>query len=479
MDEEKDLAQEKRQIAKEEYEIEVLELNKDSAPIAVTSIVRNEFEQDEEIVRTYEINIPFGEDSIMIATINEEGKLIPNESLLENDRYNEEEKKMLKDLFDRLKLERDRVDLEGIEKQLELAKEKMPEPEENADKMEQERQEDDEKDKTDEEPRDDEEERETEQNVTEVDDTAEKEEIAKKYSDGNSKNIVHIDPKHKKITTDKSLDGLVNWAKNRSDIFVVVDRTGQIQTVLEKKGTKYEEIKEEVDKDMQQTQGNMPDVTVHIVGKNNEVKDKKPLKIYRLNKDEAFAIVRNDEWEEFETLYCRKIPGKEEFFGKTVPEKSGKNMEQSAYEGRAFMDSDRTSGMDLSRKKDELDDTKQRREESGAPTAKPGEVITQTPEQNKLDEKLRIEDDLFKKLGITEQAMYNTIPGLFEYRKHELEDQISQKAEEIQKKISEDPKLRYEDLLQEAADAIEKENNEREEGGRTPADKDSRRNTGW
>ena len=474
MDEEKDLAKEKKQIAKEEYEIEVLELNKDTAPIAVSAIVKNEYEQDENSFKTYDIYIPFKEGSILIATINEEGMLVPNESLLEDDRFNKDEKSMLNNMLERLRLQKDNVDMKMLEKQLDLAKKKMQEREndelDNKDYEQDEEVNDHEQE--DEEPREDEE-IEDELVESEVDDSIEKETIAKKYNVNSKKNVMHIDPRHKKITTNQSLDGLVEWAKGKNDIYVVADKDGRIQAVLEKKGKEYEEI----ENDMKQTQGNIPDIKVHLIGKDNEEKDIKPLKIYSLNKNEAFATVRN-EWEEFETIYCRKVPGKEEYIGAIVPEKSGKNVEQSAYKGREVMDEKYTSGMDLSRKARELEEAEERRE-SGAPTSKPGEVLTKTSEQSKMDEKLRIEDDLFQGLGVTEQAMYNTIPGLFEYRKHELEKLISQKAEEIQQRISEDPNLFYDDLLKEAIEAIKKEKDEREEGGMTPADKDSRRSTGW
>ena len=477
MDEEKDLAQEKKEIAREEYELEVLALNKDSAPFEVSSVVRSEYEQEEHFFKTYEIYIPFKEGSVLIATINEEGKLVPNESLLEDERFNEDEKKMLEDMMNRLAVQKENVDLDMIEEQLGMAKQKLQEN----DEMDNKEHEQEERIQNNEEN----EEREDSENEVaqepEANEDINKQEVAKKYH-VDAKNVIHIDPRHKKITEDKTFERLANWAEGRNDLYIIVngdndEKRGSIQTIVEKKGKEYSEV----ENNMQQVQGNTPNVDIHVIDKDNNIQTKRPLKLYKMNNNDAMAVVDKG-WGEFETVYCRKVDGREEFFGKVVPEMSGnKNVEQGAPEGRAFLDKKNNSDLDLARKADELkvaDDHDRR----GVPSEKEKvqtDDIKGTPDQNRQQEKEAIKEQLYEALGLGDKLKLGSMPGLFAYTKYRLEEEIEEKAEKILNLLDANPDMDYEEAVQQAAEEIKREDSGREEGGRTPGDRDMEKHTGW
>ena len=122
----KDLAQDMKQELKETnkyYENVKLELSK----IRLENIVieekhKQEIDKNNEIneVVEYGILIKFKGEHIKIATINEEGKLIPNKDILENvdKKYTDEELSALGDMINRIGLEQDKVDINKLKEQL-------------------------------------------------------------------------------------------------------------------------------------------------------------------------------------------------------------------------------------------------------------------------------------------------------------------------------------------------------------------------
>ncbi len=106
----------------------------------------------------YGIYIKFNGEDVLIANIDEEGKLIPNKELLNDDKYSDEDKRKLGDLINLLGFEKDNVDFEKLQEQLKEIESKTKE------ELEQEREEeknkdsikDEEQEQTDEEKEDDE-----------------------------------------------------------------------------------------------------------------------------------------------------------------------------------------------------------------------------------------------------------------------------------------------------------------------------------
>lgn len=312
----------------------------------------------------------------------------------------------------------------------------------------------------------DKEDEEVENKKDEQEDEQTKKEIAKKYN-VSSKDIVHMNTNSKKITENKAFSDLVKWAEGRDDIYVVANKKGSIETVLEKKGNEYEEI----DHNMKQIQGNMPNVKIHLVGK-EKITTEVPLKIYQIDSKQAFATIRN-EWGELETIYCRKQDGKDEYFGEKVPEeKSVKNTRQLGFEERAFMDSKNTSSMDLSKKAKELERA-QDHDNRGVPSDEKGvqvEEINGTSTQNIKNEKEKIKEDLYKRKGITEKMKANLMPGQLEY----LDKKIDKEADEIQELMSINKDMTYEQAVEQLK--IDEKEQENDDNEKTPWDNDSRRN---
>lgn len=312
----------------------------------------------------------------------------------------------------------------------------------------------------------DKEDEEVENKKDEQEDEQTKKEIAKKYN-VSSKDIVHMNTNSKKITENKAFSDLVKWAEGRDDIYVVANKKGSIETVLEKKGNEYEEI----DHNMKQIQGNMPNVKIHLVGK-EKITTEVPLKIYQIDSKQAFATIRN-EWGELETIYCRKQDGKDEYFGEKVPEeKSVKNTRQLGFEERAFMDSKNTSSMDLSKKAKELERA-QDHDNRGVPSDEKGvqvEEINGTSTQNIENEKEKIKEDLYKRKGITEKMKANLMPGQLEY----LDKKIDKEADEIQELMSINKDMTYEQAVEQLK--IDEKEQENDDNEKTPWDNASRRN---
>ena len=111
----KDLAQDMKQELIEEkyYENVKIELEKillDNVTIAENHIKVTEKEESKEIV-VFDVYIKFKDENIKIATIDEKGRLTPNEALLQDEKYDEEDKKKLGDMINRLGLQKDEVDM--------------------------------------------------------------------------------------------------------------------------------------------------------------------------------------------------------------------------------------------------------------------------------------------------------------------------------------------------------------------------------
>ena len=106
----------------------------------------------------YGIYIKFNGEDVLIANIDEEGKLIPNKELLNDDKYSDEDKRKLGDLINLLGFEKDNVDFEKLQEQLKEIESKTKEEleqereeEKNKDSIKDEEKEDNEQDKEEEE----------------------------------------------------------------------------------------------------------------------------------------------------------------------------------------------------------------------------------------------------------------------------------------------------------------------------------------
>ena len=67
---------------------------------------------------TYDVYIPFKGKNVHIATIDETGKLVPNEAILEDEKYSDEDKKKLGDMLNLLGLEQEKVNVDKLQEQL-------------------------------------------------------------------------------------------------------------------------------------------------------------------------------------------------------------------------------------------------------------------------------------------------------------------------------------------------------------------------
>ena len=118
----KDLASDmkKEQEVKEKYYIGIKELELNKIKLENVNLVEKTTEngQNDSIV-TYDIYMKLKDGVyVNIATINEEGKLIPNEDILNDDRFSDEDKKKLGDMLNLLGLEQEEVKLDKLQEQL-------------------------------------------------------------------------------------------------------------------------------------------------------------------------------------------------------------------------------------------------------------------------------------------------------------------------------------------------------------------------
>ena len=434
----KDLAQDMR---KEQEEIEKyyenvkLELSRiklENVTIGEKHEQRQNDDGDIEEFISYGVYIDFKGESILIATIDENGKLVPNESILQDEKYNYEDRKKLGDMLNLLGLEQEEVDIDKLQEQLkdieaktkeELKQEKNLEEEESI------------KDEGKEELKEKEE--------------SDKEKIAKKYN-LNTNQIIHVDMNNEKITEDETFARLVKWADGKEEIYVIPGENEYTwETIGRKKG---EEEFTKIEGANKQIYGKNPNITIQRID-DEKITKIKPLAMYEIDSDTAIAIVKN-EYGEPEQLYCRKQEGEQKYWGTVIPEVSKKNVTQLDFDTRSFMSSKNTSEMDLIKKEKELKKA-QNLEERGVPSKEEGVQVYEIEGNRRQNMELVKEEvvkDLMKRDGIVDEL--TVPPGYYE-----------NKAEKVLKRLKQNQDINYE----QAVEQIEKEG-ERESGGRTPGE---------
>lgn len=272
-----------------------------------------------------------------------------------------------------------------------------------------------------------------------------KEEIAKKYN-LNTNQVIHIS-KDEKITEDERFHGLVNWAKDRDDVYVIQGEDPYSYKFIGEQDGKYEEIEAGTNKVIG---GKNPDVTIKRID-GEQITEVKPLAMYEIDSETSIAIVKNEHGEP-EALYCRQQEGNEkEYWGSVIPEAAGKNVLQQEPKVRDFIDHKYNSGLDLANKADAL--TRQEElEKRGLPSEKEGVQIKEIEGNNEQSISLNIEDiaeDLMKRDGIVDRATMP--PGYYE-----------NKAQKVLKMMEGNKNITYEQAVEE----IENQG-QREQGGRT------------
>lgn len=440
----KNLAQDKKRevIETEKYYQNVkLKLEKVYLDNVTVGEKHTKFKDEDKEMTSYNIYIDFKGKNVLMGTISQDGKIEPNMALLENDEYSDEEKRQLGNMLNILGLEQKKVNIDELQEQLKEREALTKEEFEKSMKQKQE-----------ETTKDDNEGKTKEQEGEEIDDK-QKEQIAKQYN-VNSKDIVHLNTKGEKITEYEDFSHLVDWAKDK-DVYIIANKYGMIDKVIEKKDGKYNEIKTEMPK----IHGNNPNVKIQRLGR-DKITEVKPLKVHELDSRTALATVRN-EWGEIEVLYCRRQEGKQEYVASVIPEKSGKNIRQLGQNEREIMSPEYNSAGDLSRLADNVIEAKDL-DERGVPSKEQGVQtyeVNGTNEQNTQLVKENIIDDLYKRLGITEQMKAGLMPGQLEY----LDYKLGKEADKIMSLMAEDKQIDYES-------AVEKV---KREEGREPED-DSR-----
>ena len=432
----KDLAQnmkEEQKQAEKYYENVSLELSK----IVLNNVTigeRHEQKQTEsgdvEEVVTYEVYIDFKGESVLIATIDENGNLTPNESILQDEKYNDEDRKKLGDMLNLLGLEKDEVNMEKLQEQLKTidAKTKKELEQEKGEKTEE----------IEETAKDDNEGEEKQEEQEEKD----KEKIAKKYK-LNTNQIIHVDLENEKITEDETFSDLVKWADGQKEIYVIPGEDEYTwKTIGRKKGEKEFT---EVEGANKQIHGRNPDITIQRID-DEKITEIRPLAMYEIDSDTAIAIIRN-EYGESEQLYCRRQEGEQKYWGTVIPEASKKNVRQLEFDARSFMSPKNTSGLDLERKEDEFKKA-QDLQERGVPSREKGVQVYEidgNSRQNREVVKEEIVADLMKRDGIVDKL--TVPPGYYE-----------SKAEKVLRLLEQNCDINYE----QAVEQIERQG-EREE----------------
>lgn len=432
----KDLAQnmkEEQKQAEKYYENVSLELSK----IVLNNVTigeRHEQKQTEsgdvEEVVTYEVYIDFKGESVLIATIDEGGNLTPNESILQDEKYDDEDRKKLGDMLNLLGLEKDEVNMEKLQEQLKTidAKTKKELEQEKGEKTEE----------IEETAKDDNEGEEKQEEQEEKD----KEKIAKKYK-LNTNQIIHVDLENEKITEDETFSDLVKWADGQKEIYVIPGEDEYTwKTIGRKEG---EEEFTEIKAAHKQIHGKNPNITIQKID-NEKITEVRPLAMYEVDNDTAIAIVRNEHGEP-EQLYCRRQEGEQKYWGTVIPEASKKNVRQLEFDVRSFMSTKNTSGLDLEKKEDEL---KKARDlsERGVPSKEEGVQIYEidgNSRQNREVVKEEIVRDLMQRDGIVDKL--TVPPGYYE-----------NKAEKVLGLLEQNQEINYE----QAVEQIDKQG-EREE----------------
>lgn len=451
----KNLAQDmkKEAIETEKYYKEVkLELNK----VYLQNVIIGEKHINDEEKHIdnvlYNIYIDFKGKNVLIGTINQKGILEPNLALLEDEKYSDEEKKQLGNMLNVLGLEQEKVNIDELQEQLREKKNLTKKEFEKAMKKEEKETIKDDNEK---------EEKTNEEGQKEIKD---KERISKVYN-VNSKNIVHLNTTGEKITERKDFSELVQWAKGKKDIYVISNRYGMIDKIVEKKDGKFNEI----ETGMPKVHGNNPSISIQRIGK-DKITEEKPLKVYELDSKTALATVRN-EWGELEVLYCRKQEGKQEYVATAIPEKSTKNYRQLGQNEREIMSPEYKSARDLSNFADNVLEAKDL-DERGVPSKEKGVQayeVNGTNEQNAKLVKENIIEDLYKRLGITEQMKAGLMPGQLQY----LDKKLNIEADEIIDLMSNNKEISYEEAVEqiEGKNAREQDNEDSKDDNFLPGNR--------
>ena len=275
-----------------------------------------------------------------------------------------------------------------------------------------------------------------------------KEEIAKQYN-VDAKDVIHIS-KDEKITENERFQGLVKWAGDRDDVYVIPGEDPYTYKFIGDKNGELEEIEAGKNKAIG---GKSPDVTVKRVD-GEQITEVRPLAMYEVDSQTSIAIVKN-EYGEPEALYCRQEGGNEKaYWGSVIPEASGKNVLQQSPETRDFMDHKYNSGLDLEEKTFAL--TRQEDlEKRGVPSKAEGVQVNEIDKSHEQNRELNVEEiaeDLMTRDGIVDRL--TVPPGFYE-----------NKAEKVLKLMEEDKSITYE----QAVEQIESKG-QREAGGRTPGE---------
>lgn len=460
--EEKDLAQDMKKELEETklyYENVQLELSKiylENITIEEKHIKEIDENNNENEKMEFGILIEFKGENIKIATINEEGNLIPNYDILKNDNYTEDELDALGDMLNRLGLEQKEVDINKLQEQLKEIDAKT-EKEYTKDKEIEKNEEETIKDDLEDEKEDDEE-KETEEDKEDK----EKDKIAEKYNLNKNK-IIHINIKDKKITEDETFSGLVKWAEDKEDVYVVPGKDEYTWKVIGRE--KEEEEFTEIEEANKQIYGKNPDITIKRID-GDKITETKPIAVHDIDGDTVLAIVK-DEWGKPEALWCRKEEGEEKYWGAVVPEVSGKNVRQMEYDERSFMSSKNTSAMDLDKKAEELEKA-QDLNDRGVPSKEEGVQVYEiegNSTQNYEMAKENIKEDLYRRKGIDDK-MKGAMPGYIDYMFKKIDEQ----AVKILNLMKDNKNMTYE----EAVEITDKEG-QKEEGGPTPGENRRRR----
>lgn len=275
-----------------------------------------------------------------------------------------------------------------------------------------------------------------------------KEEIAKQYN-VDAKDVIHISI-DEKITENERFQGLVKWAGDRDDVYVIPGEDPYTYKFIGDKNGELEEIEAGKNKAIG---GKSPDVTVKRVD-GEQITEVRPLAMYEVDSQTSIAIVKN-EYGEPEALYCRQEGGNEKaYWGSVIPEASGKNVLQQSPETRDFMDHKYNSGLDLEEKTFAL--TRQEDlEKRGVPSKAEGVQVNEIDKSHEQNRELNVEEiaeDLMTRDGIVDRL--TVPPGFYE-----------NKAEKVLKLMEEDKSITYE----QAVEQIESKG-QREAGGRTPGE---------
>lgn len=442
----KDLAQDMKQELIEEkyYENVKLELEKiilDNITIAEKHTKVTEKEESKEIV-VFDVYIKFKDENIKIATIDEKGRLTPNEALLQDEKYDEEDKKKLGDMINRLGLQKDEVDMNKLQEQLKNIEAKTKE---EIEESEREEEKDEETNKDDKEQEDEEETKEQDNGENKED--MQKARIAKKYNI-NTRNIVHI-RKEEKITEHETYEELVKGADDKEEIYTIEKDPYTYETIGREKGEKeFKKIEEASNR----IHGKNPDITVQMMDKEGNIKEVKPIEIIDNGNNTARAIIKN-EWGEPEEVFLRKQEGEQKYWGTKVTEKGNKNLRQADYKTREFIDPRNNSSRDLSKKEEKLKKATDL-DKRGVPSEEKGVKeyeIRGNTDQNRKVEIDNIVKDLMRRDGIIDKSTMP--PGYYE-----------NKAEKVLQLIENNKDIIYEQAVEQierAEERGERRNNSR------------------